>query len=499
MSFAFHNKYGLVGTMHQQFYSSAAKHQDLITERRLSRACNHVNQYWFPINKILLSKIHQGLYEGVYDLDIDFLISELKMDLALLLYSVRETIAHLKVNSIRIPPSASLTTIFELAGLDCLKKILAGCEQKASLHNIDLINEEQALRLQEALISASTAEVVSANYNIDPDLSYSCAIVRQLGHILISWNYAELYKKCLQNVSSTKTLDQLISTALGFSPKLLALALLNEWGLEGSMQEMLVETPSQAEGDQITHNLTKLCEIGEALARANDPEHYPSAAADWEKVKQDIELSAGTTAIKAIQARVKKNAEGYVKLFPEMFQITENIDAGSHIHTHAENLLLANNQFVKHCPPRLRKKLKNFYATLVPGEIISSALTMLVKDIIPFAGFSGGYIYTYDPALGQLIPRTKIGRQVDRTIQPVEYVKGKSSTDTIATAFACSTPIINNDEKDITSSITASIGNTGKIGVLFLETHKESVINGESNILVHFKAIRQAFNDCFHV
>lgn len=486
--------------MNYQYYNTASKQTDLLTERRLTRACQHVNQYWFPINELLLHKIQEGLREGDYDLDIGFLISELKTDLALLLYTVRETITYLKANSIKIPVSASLISIFEVAGLSCIKKIIMECVSTISPHDLEMINEEQALRLQEAIISASAAEVISENLNIDPELSFSCALLRQLGHILISWNYSDIYKRSLSNVTPSKSLDQLLSSALGFSPRLLALALLNEWGLDIDMSRFLSGAKAvDPHQESAFNNLTKLCEIGEALARANDPEHYPTAAEDWEKVKEDLELTVGSNGMKAIQDKVRQNGENYTKLFPEMFHVTDNINPDSHIHDHSENLLLANNQFVKHCPPRLRKKLKNFYSLIKPGVIIKEALGMLVKDIIPFAGFEGGYIFTYDPSMGVLLPRTKIGHNVERGMDSVRYEKDQVSGDFIATAFNCTTPIVHNDDTSPTSSITASIGNINKIGVLYLETHQESLMGNDFNLLLHFKAIRQAFNDCFQV
>ncbi len=497
MSFAYHNKYGLKGAMQHQYDNTISKNNESISERRLHRACQHVNQYWFPINQVLLKKIREGLELGHYDLDISFLIAELKTDLSLLLYSVRETLSYLRKNSKNLPVNASLVTIFELAGLNVIKKILSECKEQASSHDLESISEEQALRIQEAMISASTAEVVSENFNLDPELSFSCAIVRQLGHILIAWNYADIYKRCLNNVSANKNLDQLLSNALGFSPRLLAMALLSEWGLDGDLNSILKE--NKTEHNVNLQNLTKLCEIGEALARANDPEHNPNASSDWESVKEELQVTVGANGIKTIQERVKKNSENYIKLFPEMFHNAENINPDNHIHDFSETQLLANNQFVKHCPPRLRKKLKNFYAIIKPGIIIKEALSMLVKEIIPFAGFNGGYIYTYDPSLGQLFPRTKIGSSVIRDMQAVTYDKDNASTDTIATAFSCSTPLVNNQETYFVSSITGSIGNASKIGVLYLELHPESLIENDFNLLLHFKAIRQALNDCFQV
>ncbi len=50
---------------------------------KLSRALNKVSRAWFPANPTTVSKLLDGLEKGAYDLDIDFLITEIQSDFAL--------------------------------------------------------------------------------------------------------------------------------------------------------------------------------------------------------------------------------------------------------------------------------------------------------------------------------------------------------------------------------------------------------------------------------
>ena len=475
-------------------------------ERRLLRAQKHVNEYWFPANPKLVQRIRAGLDGGAYDLDIGFLIAEVKTDFALLTYCLREITRLLNSENIPIPDNAGFADIIELAGLKKVKRILDVAPENISSHSVDHISEEQALRLQEAMISASTAEVLSENNNLGADIGFSAALTRQLGHTLISWNYPSVYQRCLSSVSATKTLDTLLTESLGFSPQLLAYVIIEEWGLHGNLRDILLEdSKTQRTGEELSSTastLKKICSIGEALARANDPEHYPSAERDWEEVKVALEETLGYEGIKLIQEKVKLNCESYMSLMPEMFKRSENINPDTQINDFIENSLLRNNQFVKHCPPRLRKRFKNFYTLVHPGEIAREALAFLVKEIIPFAGFNGGFIYTLDPTSMQLVPRTKIGTSVEKDMQPIKYDPATPDSDPVSTAFGCSVPIVqssvsNSLLNDRTALVAGAVGNSPKIGVLYLELPSELLAGTEHNMLLHYKAIRQALNDCF--
>jgi len=483
---------------------------DSQSERRLERAQKHVNEYWFPPNPRLLQRIKAGLEGGAYDLDIGFLIAEIKTDFALLTYCMRELTRLLISEQIPIPQNFSFASIFKLAGLDRVKQVLVVNSERMSTHSVDNISEEQALRLQEAMISASAAEVLSESSNINADLGFSCALVRQLGHTLIAWNYPSVYQRCVSSVSGTKTLDSLLTESLGFSPQLLAHSILDEWGLQGEINQALIDNnpaspqPTEGSATDIPATLKKICSIGEALARANDPEHYPSAEKDWESVKLALQENLGYQGIKLIQEKVKLNCENYVSLMPEMFGRCDNINPDTQINEFLENSLLRNNQFVRHCPPRLRKRFKNFYTLVKPGEIAREALAFLIKEIIPFAGFNGGYIYTLDPTTMQLVPRTKIGTSVEKPMQSIPYNSSQSDPDPVATAFGCSAPIVQGVNNDAarphgTSSIVGAIGMAPKIGTLYLELPSDLLTGDDHNMLVHFKAVRQAINDCFHI
>ncbi|MCO6431861.1 MAG: HDOD domain-containing protein [Deltaproteobacteria bacterium] len=469
-------------------------------DRRLQRAHQHVSALWFPPNPQLLSRIKDGLQSGAYDLDISFLFSELRTDFALFTFCLRELARSLKEDQVTIPPGCRPYALFELAGLDRIKKVLSVDSERISAHVPDDMSEDQALRLQFAMISASTAEVLSQEKEIDSELGFSCALLRQLGYTLIAWNYPSVYQRCLASLQSKKDFDLVLTEALGFSPQLLALSIVGEWGLSSEINGALADIESNPK--EIAGTLSKICEIGEALARANDPEHYPSAAKDWDLVKSEVESTIGFDGMKLIQDRVRQNCENYVALLPEMFAQVENINPDTQIHQFLENSLFRNNQFVKHCPPRLRKKFKDLYALIQPGAVSKEGLQLLLKEVVPFAGFNGGYVYTLDPGTMALVPRTKVGLVIAKRMEPVPYENGSAHSDPILTAYGCSAPIVQMIEQDCgpqpLAFMAGALGSEKKIGVLYLELPEELLNDKDANMLLNYKAIRQALNDCLN-
>jgi hypothetical protein len=92
------------------------------------------------------------------------------------------------------------------------------------------------------------------------------------------------------------TLDEELSKELGFTPALLAMRVLRP------------ENPAKPEGEIAPGEedwgmYDELCSIGEALARAENPETYPSAQNDWKQANQYLNDNAGSGALELIKER----------------------------------------------------------------------------------------------------------------------------------------------------------------------------------------------------
>src|SRR5262249_37415849 len=154
-------------------------------------------------------------------------------------------------------------------------------------------NELQALRFRESLLSASAAEILASKNAIDPEDGFSCGLLRQLGLTLIAWNYPRVYNRAMECITPNEGLDFQLQKVLGFSPSLLGLTFAQRWNLSDEILVALGDRKkrfsvsaserSDSGAQHVGEMLSKICEVSEALARANDPEHYPTALRDWEE------------------------------------------------------------------------------------------------------------------------------------------------------------------------------------------------------------------------
>jgi hypothetical protein len=269
--------------------------------RRIERALQHVVRPWFPINQDVLTLIRKNLDEGSYSSAPQQLLNDLKADFALFTFVVKELgilgMQEKLDGKIRNNP----VELIRWGGLDRIKEILAPDKKLPATHSLHWSEPFQVARLRETAVIASTAAVLSEKKDLDPEVGFSRGVIREIGLNLIAWNYPTLYSKVLNNLKPDSTLDEELSKELGFTPSLLAMRVLRP------------ENPDQPEGKPVREEncwaaYDELCEVGEALARAENPETYPSAQNDWQKANQYLTENPGTDALSVIIERAVEQA-----------------------------------------------------------------------------------------------------------------------------------------------------------------------------------------------
>jgi hypothetical protein len=477
-----------------------------VTQKRLAKASQYVNDLWFPVNSELLAKIKLGIRGGIYDLDPESLVNSISGDFSLFMYCLRELISMLKEEDVNIP-LANPVEVLRQAGLDRLKQILEIDEQKITKHSYEGREVFQNAQFEEMLISSSAAQALSTSLNINQEIGFSAAILRQLGHTLIAWNYPTVYKQALENITPDTTLDQLIAERLGFSPALLSIRILMDWGFPVAMCEAIFIEEEDEESDEVEGlmqsmlggNLAKICSIGEALARANNPEIYPNAAKDWEFAKQEITSHLGENGMRFIQEVLHENLEHYITFMPEIFNPGLLVDPELHLAVHNNKLAPSLNPYIQLCTREISEALNAVYALMQPNTVSEKCLTRLVNEVIPAAGFSGGLIFTVDPGIHMLLPQTLIGSLKLKKKQPVDYSVIVSNADSISVAFRSSDPVIEfqaDEENEIYTGISGIIGSSNRVGILYLELPYSVFSSDERAQTMAFRAFSKAITDC---
>jgi len=460
----------------------------------------HVQDLWFPMNEGLLTRIRTGLHEGDYDSDIEPFIAEARRDPSLFLYIVRELKRMLNADNSPSTSSPDLAEVIRKASVEQLKAILKTPVQQMSRHDLNSMTEFQRLRLESVCISAASSTVVAPAVGVEPGVAYSAALVRQLGHSLVAWNYPMVYQRTLSSLLPGEDLDSALSSALGFSPSLLAVSLLREWKVSPDLVATVGRGVEEgAEVNAVAETLAQLCTIGEALARANEPDTYPDAMKDWSFARTELEEHLGSDGIAAIRAQFSQLFSHYVESAPLTFKGGMILDPESRVQHVRERNLLGRNPFIDQCSPPLRALLRSLYEQISVGSPTRENISFLVHQVVPQAGFAGGIVYTADPTLKQLVPQLQMKRVTLRVPTAVDIVpEGIESREPIAIAYQCSAPLMQEQlspTDGISGFIAGVFGFSQRVGVVYLEVPTEIFSDPSLPILIHFKAVAQALND----
>ena len=142
---------------------------------KLVEAYKTLQKQWIPVNTDLLSKIQEGLQTGAYDLDVDFLLSEVKTDVSLFTYCLRETKKKLDKRAAALPSVVTPVSLLKGAGLPILREVLSVDPTDISSHELDKDRLLEISRFKECVISSSTAEVLGERRNLSEHLGFSTA------------------------------------------------------------------------------------------------------------------------------------------------------------------------------------------------------------------------------------------------------------------------------------------------------------------------------------
>ncbi|MCB0354545.1 MAG: hypothetical protein KDD64_13505 [Bdellovibrionales bacterium] len=488
---------------------------DTQANHKLVEAYKNLQKKWIPVNSDLLSRIQEGLASGAYDLDIDFLVSEVKTDISLFTYCLRETKRKLDKKAQALPSVVTPVSLLKSAGLQMLREVLQVDPDHISAHELDRGKDLGLSRFRECVISSSAAEVLSERRNLVENLGFSTEIMRQLGLTLIAWNYTDSFREAMAAHKEGKNLDLELTKLLGFSPSLLGIAMARQWGLSPELRlaigdhQAAKNLPAQKafQVKKTAETLSKLCEVGEALARANHPDLYPSANSDWESARKSIGSILGEDGIHFIQDKVKENCVSYIAFAPEIFSPSTKLNPERfvpEVETPSESFGGEVNPYVRYCPAVVHEKFQQFYNNIRSSENVDREhILYLVKEIIPQAGFPRGCIFLLEPDQMKLYPRLKVGDvRLDQFKVYHALSMNTRSPNPVLSAYHCNSPIVESSNSltpEGGSCIASVLGKNQRVGVLYLEPSEDLMKLQDGRALQRFKALRLAFEDCLRL
>lgn len=454
--------------------------------RRIDRALQHVSKPWFPMNPDVLKRVREGLDSGTYDTNFDLLLNELKTDFALFTFLVKELSQKAVLEN--VPPTviSNPLELIRWGNTRHIKDIINEQQKVPNMHSLHWSEPFQIQRLRETAIIATTASVLSEKKNLDPELGFSRGVIREIGLNLIAWNYPSVYSNVLGALQPGQNLDDELSKELGFTPALLAMRLMRP--------DKGPDATEDADQDSGWATYDELCEVGENLARAENPETYPSAENDWQKAKSFLSEALGEQAITIIRDKAVENSKHYQKSLPEVFGNIDQFNPQQNIEKHKRVARAIEEKYLRFCPESVQKSLKDLYAELSDSSVNKTLVGKLLKTIVPEAGFTGGCVFVVDPSSLSLKPRTLIGKVQMRQISNVALEPG----DAAVSALSSQEPVIqvSQDLNDPSlAGIYCALGGRKKIGVLYLETPQKAKQEPGEETLGVFEVIRKALCD----
>ncbi len=480
------------------------------SERRLEKATKHVASLWFPINPQTLAVIRAEFNAGTYERNSERLLDDLKKDFALFTFLVKElapiaTAEHVSPLIVENPAE-----LIRWAGPARIKTFILDDAALPQSHVFHSLEPFQANRLRETAIVASTAEVLSESQKLDPNTGFCHGVIREIGLNLIAWNYPSLFARVVRELKPEMSLEDTLAKELGFSPALLAMRVLTPH------KQVLDE--EMTDRDPVIATYDKLCEIGEALARAENPELYPSAENDWKLANDYLKKTVGDTGVNLIRSRAIEHSEEYQKTLTTLFKSLDEFNPEKRITAHKKRATAAKNRWLTQCSPEIQSELRNLYSEMQDVKSARKVLESLLRKIIPQAGFTGGCVFVVDPAAMALTPLTVFGsvslRPVERVALRASMIQqnspfaaepittGRVELDLAAAALSCAQPVVERHDSDEHQELTGMYGSLGenrRIGVLYLETPDDPSPSNEQRSMSTFKAMRQALSDALHL
>ncbi len=463
---------------------------------RLERGVSYALQGWAPVSDSVIRDVRLRASQGEYRNDTSLAMKDVRRDptLALLvLKRLSETAA------VRGDLQSNLSEIFSKNGERTLSDILESTPEICSNHRLTDATPEQLACITRSAIAASASESIGEHTGISPHAAFVTSSLRQMGHILIAWNYPHLYQRVLKERSPDANVDQSLTALLGFSPTLLAVTIAQRWHFTPSTcaalgDEQAIELLS-AEEQMKSEALRQICEAGEALARSMYPEHFPDAERDWQDASAFIRAKLGPSGMRAVLSSVRTYLTEFQGHTPQVTTLPSRLTV-QRDDTEAPVLKTKTNKHIRACPPALAAIIEDIYEQMPHNGVSRDALDALLKQAIPLAGFDRGGLYLLDPDSMLLRPRVPIGT-IELTDLASHAFSGRSRSAISAALHSLLPYEGHSSEIDGTtrSIIAGALGVEHKSGVLYLEVGEQLSMRPAEERLSIFKALRQALND----
>jgi hypothetical protein len=248
-------------------------------------------------------------------------------------------------------------------------------------------------------------------------------------------------------------------------------------------------------GESLSGTIATLCQVGEALARANNPEQYPTARSDWNKARDSIEDRLGFDGIRFIRERVAQYTTAFIETAPEIFQAGVALDPELRLQLRGRRAAGEIPASYRNCSPSLRASLHRLYRAIDAKHPTDQVLVQWKTEIASSAGFIGGYLFSLEPTLRLLIPQLAFG---EASLKDATQVHCAERESLVSEAFKAAAPLVR-EQANGTFVIAGIFGFSSRVGVVYVEVARQEYLASSEGQLAHFWALTNSLADALRL
>jgi hypothetical protein len=472
------------------------------TNRRADSSVEHMSKGGIPVNPAALKAVRDLVESGEWKKDPAGLLEAVKSDPGLFVYVAKN------MKSLADEVREGVDPLAQLASLEQEKlvKLFHVSDRDVSTHRLRDATPAQMLRVQQAIISARAAEALGPKVDISADLAFSGAVLRQVGHSMIAWNYPDIYARALLHQRAKgANLDQELQKLVGMTPAQVGSRFAAEWNLSPELRWAVSGDSQRTPPHQIAPrgtevdgklNLRDVCDLSELFAKANDPLHYPDAPEKWAEAERAIEESVGVSLPDAIAGAVQKSLAFISQvtqhaLQTPFFRLPEKPNALSA----EQRALIEANPYLRRCSDEVKLHFVPVYRLITKEGVSVEAIRELVDSAIPHLGFVRGCLYLYKPETGTLKPALRVGDLPLSAYPTLGENEHHPVAESLQSTVLLKSPFGPLNSNPGTHLYCALLGEKHR-GVLHLEVAPEHEENPAYQATLLFNAVRQCILDC---
>lgn len=397
-----------------------------------SSTLDHLQRGWIPVNPGILAGArlfldhHPDNREGFFSL--------VSSDISLCLHVSAEL-----ARRSEFPRQGDLAQRISNVSTASLRTLLPRQGDQVSRHDLRKMSPAQAGQLQRTLVAQKTAQAVAERTGLSQGDVTVGAFLADLGRQLVAWNYPIIFSRALSvQRAGSGDLDTEIERMLGVDPRRISSQLAPRFGLSQELQQALSQMASRSTlaSSGIGVEYSDIFRYARAYSEHLDPRNFSHGEEVFQQIAEKLqERIPSLPSSQEIEGRIAEVFGHYRDFVPARQRL--GIAGWQHMVVPSDVGIMSSDQMAVRIPDCIADVITELVRTVEGAGQTVQALTRLVEEVIPRAGFSSGCVYLLSRAQQVLVPQIMIGEARDIAHDTIPLYAGNE----VAQAVFSSMPV----------------------------------------------------------